>query len=381
MGSTIPARPPGVIPVLLGLFVLGVAVAVWLHRHDAPASKPPPGASPPAAAPHSPAYETARATLDRLPVKGWDRYTDFARYRFGEAWSDDVNVEFGHNGCNTRDDVLRRDLADLVVRPGTCYAQSGVLHDPYTGQTIAFMRGPETSNAVQIDHLVSLSDAWYKGAREWDDQRRRDFANDPRNLLAVGAQANFDKAFRDATAWLPPNAAFHCEYVARQIDVKAAYGLWLSRNEKRAMEDVLAGWRALTQFDQSLSRRERVGHPDVVRPGWNRVDEFVVADHRNQPRRRIRQGQRAVVEPGAAAQPNTGTVDRQRGHEHDGRVGHRLGWQPRLGWFEQTELRRDEPAGAVFAPLQRLRDAAGVDAGNRDQHAGVETQQGVQQGD
>ncbi len=89
--------------------------------------------------------------------------------------------------------------------------------------------------------MVSLSDAWYKGAREWDDQRRRDFANDPRNLLAVGAQANFDKAFRDATAWLPPNASFRCEFVARQVDVKAAYGLWVSKNEKRAMQDVLAG--------------------------------------------------------------------------------------------------------------------------------------------
>ena len=213
------------------------------RRREPPAQPSPPQASQPAPSrrrPASPAYDTARATLDRLPVKGWDRNTDFRRYRFGEAWSDDVNVEFGHNGCNTRDDILRRDLAELVVRPGTCYAQSGVLHDPYTGQTIAFTRGPDTSDAVQIDHLVSLSDAWYKGAREWDDQRRRDFANDPRNLLAVGAQANFDKAFRDATAWLPPNAAFRCEFVARQVEVKAAYGLWVSRNEKRAMEDVLA---------------------------------------------------------------------------------------------------------------------------------------------
>ena len=93
---------------------------------------------------------------------------------------------------------------------------------------------------MQIDHLVSLSDAWYKGAREWDDQRRRDFANDPRNLLAVGGQANFDKAFRDATAWLPPNEGFRCEFVARQIDVKAAYGLWLSR-EREAGDGRRAG--------------------------------------------------------------------------------------------------------------------------------------------
>ena len=178
-----------IIPVLIGLSVLGIAVAAWLHWPS-----PPSEASRPVPVPQSRAYDAARATVDRLPVKGWDRFTDFVRYRFGEAWSDDVDVEFGHNGCNTRDDILRRDLADLVVRPGTCYGQAGTLHDPYTGQTIAFIRRPETSN-------------------------------DPRNLLAVGAQTNFDKAFRDATAWLPPDAAFRCEFVVRQVDVKAVYGL------------------------------------------------------------------------------------------------------------------------------------------------------------
>jgi Protein of unknown function (DUF1524) len=138
-----------------------------------------------------------------------------------------------------RDDILHRDLTRLVVRPGTCYAQSGVLIDSYTGESIAFVRGPESSEAVQIDHVVSLSDAWYKGARDWDEQRRRDFANDPHNLLAVGAEANFDKAFRDANAWLPPNAAFRCDFVARQVAVKTDYRLWVSANEKRAMAAVL----------------------------------------------------------------------------------------------------------------------------------------------
>ena len=231
-----------IIPVLVGLFVLGMAVAIWLHFQRGPASPSPaatPATSQPAPAPENRAFDAARAELARLPVKGWDRNTDFSRYRFGDAWSDDVNVEFGHNGCNTRDDILRRDLTQLVVRPGTCYAQSGVLIDRYTGESIAFVRGPDSSEAIQIDHVVSLSDAWYKGARDWDEQRRRDFANDPRNLLAVGAKANFDKAFRDANAWLPPNPAFRCEFVARQIAVKAAYRLWVSANEKRAMAAVL----------------------------------------------------------------------------------------------------------------------------------------------
>ena len=177
--------------------------------------------------------------MEALAVHGWDRVSDFQRFRFGEPWSDDVNVEFGHNGCNTRDDILRRDLADLQVRPGTCFAQSGLLHDPYTGATIAFVRGPDTSSAVQIDHVVALADAWYKGARLWDDQRRRDFANDPRNLLAVAGQVNFDKAFRDAASWLPPNTGFRCAFVARQVEVKTDYQLWVSGKEKDAMRGVL----------------------------------------------------------------------------------------------------------------------------------------------
>ena len=237
---------------LVALVLAVVALADWLRTNHAssgpsptwtPGTSAAPTSSAPAAAPVGPgrteAFADARAALAGLPVKGWDRTQDFKRYRFGKAWSDDVNVEFGRNGCNTRDDILRRDLSNLEVRRGTCYAERGTLHDPYTGEVIAFVRGPDTSNAVEIDHVVSLADAWYKGAREWDDQRRLDFANDPRNLLAVSPKANFDKAFRDAASWLPPNAGFRCAFVARQVDVKSAYGLWVSAKEKQAMADVL----------------------------------------------------------------------------------------------------------------------------------------------
>lgn len=252
MGHVIPAgrrrRRTGRLAVLLVVAVILAVLAVLVVARlraaqpiDDPAARPAPAPTTgQAPMPRTPGYARARTLLAGLPVKGWDRDTDYARSRFGEAWSDDVNVEFGHNGCNTRDDILRRDLAQLTVRPGTCYAATGVLHDPYTGVVIAFTRGPDTSSTVQIDHLVSLSDAWYKGARTWDPQRRKDFANDPRNLIAVAAQPNFDKAFRDAASWLPPNAVFRCEFVARQVEVKAAYGLWVSAKEKDAMEAVLS---------------------------------------------------------------------------------------------------------------------------------------------
>jgi hypothetical protein len=240
---------------LLAVLVVGAVAGVllWQDRSAGTVSGPSPtwrasepsstSATVSAAAPAAPTprYDIARQQLKELPVRGWDRTSDFQRSQFGEAWSDDVNVEFGHNGCNTRDDILRRDLKDLVVRPFTCFAQSGSLVDPYTGTVIGFVRGPQTSNTVEIDHVVSLADAWYKGARAWDPQRRLDFANDPRNLLAVSPKANFDKAFRDAASWLPPNRAFRCDFVARQIDVKTAYGLWLSAKEKKALAEVLSG--------------------------------------------------------------------------------------------------------------------------------------------
>ena len=239
---------------MLAVLVIGAVAGllVWQERANRVSSPSPtwrapePAAggatapAPPPAQGPTPHYDLARQQLKALQVRGWDRESDFRRYQFGQAWSDEVNVEFGHNGCNTRDDILRRDLQNLVVRPFTCFAQSGTLIDPYTGVTIDFVRGPESSNTIEIDHVVALADAWYKGARSWDPQRRLDFANDPRNLLAVSPKANFDKAYRDASAWLPPNEAFRCDFVARQVDVKTAYGLWLSAKEKRAMTDVLA---------------------------------------------------------------------------------------------------------------------------------------------
>jgi Protein of unknown function (DUF1524) len=238
VARVIPARRGRWRNTLTLLIVLVIAGAAgWRYYRDVATRQPEP--EPPSTA--TPSYDAVRHEMEALPVKGWDRVRDFDRARFGEPWSDDVNVEFGHNGCNTRDDILRRDLADLQVRPGTCFAQSGILHDPYTGATIVFTRGPNTSPAVQIDHVVALSDAWYKGARLWDDQRRRDFANDPRNLLAVGGQDNFDKAFRDAASWLPPNVAFRCAFVARQVEVKTDYQLWVSAREKDAMRSVLRG--------------------------------------------------------------------------------------------------------------------------------------------
>jgi hypothetical protein len=177
----------------------------------------------------------ARAALDSLPVRPPDPDDGYTRERFGQAWAD-----VDGNGCDTRDDVLARDLSDVRVDPAGCLVLAGTLDDPYTGTAIAFVRGPDSA-VVQIDHLVALDDAWRTGAQVWPQSRRLAFANDPANLIAVSGDANQDKGASDASQWLPPQGGFACVYVVRQLRVKAAYGLWLTPDERAASDRVLGG--------------------------------------------------------------------------------------------------------------------------------------------
>ena len=177
----------------------------------------------------------ALRTLNTLPVKGRAPKTGYSRAQFGDAWSD-----IDHNGCDTRNDILNRDLtAKQHKNSRGCVVISGILNDPYTGKVINFMRGKDTSEQVQIDHVVALSDAWQSGAQEISAQERLQLANDPENLLAVDGPANQQKSDSDAATWLPANASFRCSYVARQIRVKAKYHLWVKPAEKEAMINVL----------------------------------------------------------------------------------------------------------------------------------------------
>ena len=177
----------------------------------------------------------ARAALDAIPVRDLDPDDGYTRERFGQAWAD-----VDGNGCDTRDDVLARDLLDVRLGTDGCTVLAGALLDPYTGATIAFVRGPDSAD-VQIDHLVALDDAWRTGAQGWPASRRLSFANDPANLLAVDGDANQDKGAGDASQRLPPQAGFASVYVVRQLRVKAAYGLWLTPDEHAAAERVLCG--------------------------------------------------------------------------------------------------------------------------------------------
>ncbi|HET8878850.1 MAG TPA: DUF1524 domain-containing protein [Arthrobacter sp.] len=192
-----------------------------------------------ASAPHGqPAFASkALDVLATLPIKGRAPKTGYSRDQFGQAWAD-----VDRNGCDTRNDILRRDLTAQALKAGThdCVVLSGTLNDPYTAKSIAFVRGSSTSSAVQIDHVVALSDAWQKGAQQLSTAQRLALANDPLNLLAVDGPTNTQKSDGDAATWLPPNKSYRCDYVARQISVKASYSLWVTQAEHDAMARVLA---------------------------------------------------------------------------------------------------------------------------------------------
>lgn len=173
----------------------------------------------------------ALAELEKVEVKGRAPKTGYSRKQFGDGWG-----KIG--GCSTREVILARDLTDEKV-DDKCRVQSGTLTDPYTGKTIQFQRGPETSQLVQIDHVVALSDAWQKGAQQLTPEQRVQLANDPLNLLAVDGPANQAKGDGDAATWLPENKSFRCQYVARQIAVKRKYHLWVTDTEKQAAEQII----------------------------------------------------------------------------------------------------------------------------------------------
>ena len=179
----------------------------------------------------------AIAALETLPVQGRAPKTGYTRDQFGQAWAD-----VDRNGCDTRNDILKRDLTSITYKAKTrnCVVLSGTLLDRYSGESINFIRGNITSMEVQIDHVVALSNAWQTGAFKLSADQRKALANDPLNLFAVKGSLNLQKSDGDAATWLPPMKSFRCAYVAQQIAVKAKYSLWVVPPEKAAMVAILA---------------------------------------------------------------------------------------------------------------------------------------------
>lgn len=182
---------------------------------------------------HGPAVTLLMTLAVRSEEEGGSERVDASYSRDAFRYQ---QIDADGNGCMIRDDILARDLTHIQFsKQKRCQVESGNLEDPYTGKTIAFQRGQATSSLVQIDHVVALHDAWNSGAKNWSVSKRTRFGNDPFNLLAVEGRANQNKSDKHAGKWLPSNKAYQCGYVARQIAIKAKYGLSVTAQEKQGM--------------------------------------------------------------------------------------------------------------------------------------------------
>lgn len=224
---------------LTSVVVVGLATwTVWSESQTTASDDPPVATSTPSptSSPSLGSSSAALTLLKSLDVKGRAPKTGYSREQFGQAWRD-----LDRNGCDQRNDVLRRDLTNVTLKAGThgCVVLSGVLTSPYSGERVHFTRGTTTSREVQIDHLVALSDAWQKGAQQWTAETREAFANDFAVLRATDMRTNASKSDKDAASWLPPLKSSRCDYVSGQIEVKAKYRLWVTQAERDAMERVL----------------------------------------------------------------------------------------------------------------------------------------------
>lgn len=224
---------------LLAAVVVAVVVAVQaLTGAGGDGGAHPAGADPPTVAPGV----DVLAGVSQVPQRV--RGGDYRRAAFGDAWTDDTNAPGGRNGCDTRNDILDRDLVDktyvTITRCPRAVA-TGTLRDPYTDDTIAFTRGARVGAAVQIDHIVPLSYAWDQGARHWTAERRIRFANDPANLIAVAGPANQDKGDSGPADWMPPNRAFHCQYAVQFAAVLRGYALPVDEPSAAALRNAAAG--------------------------------------------------------------------------------------------------------------------------------------------
>jgi len=162
-------------------------------------------------------------------------HPDYIRYKRSlyRHWVDD------DGDCqNTRAEVLIRDDDDHRVQFKTsrhCVVKSGTWLDPYTSSTFT------SAGKIDVDHVVPLKNAHESGGWAWSNDKRRRYANfidSPGHLLAVSATENRRKGAKGPDQYLPPNADYHCEYVALWIRIKRDWELEMTEAEGVAVQRV-----------------------------------------------------------------------------------------------------------------------------------------------
>jgi len=137
---------------------------------------------------------------------------------------------------NTRAKILIRDnIGQLTFKDNrNCFVARGHWVDPYSGKHFT------KASKVDVDHIVPLAHAHLSGGFNWTWKKKRDFANDPLNLLVINEKTKRANAKNGPEYWKPANRDYWCEYSRKWSEVKAKYGLKISSKEKRVLKDMSA---------------------------------------------------------------------------------------------------------------------------------------------
>ena len=167
--------------------------------------------------------------LAALPVRVEDR-SGYERSKF-RHW-----IDADHDGCSTRQEVLKQEAVAAPTQGSGCVLSGGVWFSPYDDMVF------DDARKLDIDHLVPLAEAWDSGASTWTPKEREAYANDlgdPRALIAVSAKSNRSKADQDPSTWLPPAVDYRCTYAADWIADKTRWGLTVDTTEQVVLADIL----------------------------------------------------------------------------------------------------------------------------------------------
>jgi hypothetical protein len=170
----------------------------------------------------------ARRMLTQLKVARPLSIRGYSRKRFQPRWAH-------HKGrCSVREVVLARD-GRRVRRDVACHPVRGVWYSAYDGKVL------KSEKLVDVDHVVPLAYAWRSGASRWSQARRRAFANDliRPELITVSHSANIAKGGQGPQSWRPQRRRHWCRYATSWITVKHHYRLFVTRQERTALFNML----------------------------------------------------------------------------------------------------------------------------------------------
>ena len=122
------------------------------------------------------------------------------------------------------------------------YDRSEFKYKSYKPSTsIGFYTG-KTCDFINIDHIVSLKDAYESGAASWGANKKKAFANDRSNHVPSCGRVNSSKGSEGPSDFLRRSRdrrgleydiVRFCEYVQKYYAVKVKYGLSLVFNDKK----------------------------------------------------------------------------------------------------------------------------------------------------